>query len=100
MPLYKKLPVTIEARHYVGSISELHDIYLWVEKNTQGSFDWYDEERPASGVTIDPATGFMNIATLEGLMQVKPGDYVICGVAGEFYPCRGDIFEATYELVE
>jgi hypothetical protein len=41
----------------------------------------------------------MLIATLEGVMWVKPGDWVIRGVAGEFYPCREDIFEATYEKV-
>ena len=33
-------------------------------------------------------------------MQVSPGDYIIKGVKGEFYPCKPDIFAATYELVE
>lgn len=37
------------------------------------------------------------ILTLEGKMHVSLGDYVIRGVQGEFYPCRADIFEATYE---
>ena len=55
---------------------------------------------PGSGVSIDPATGFMPIATLEGVMQAKPGDYIIRGVQGEFYPCKPDIFEATSERVE
>lgn len=55
---------------------------------------------PPSGVSIDPATGFLLIATLEGVMQAKPGDWVIRGVQGEFYPCRDDIFRATYEAVE
>lgn len=32
-------------------------------------------------------------------MQAKPGDYIIRGVQGEFYPCKPDIFEATYEVV-
>lgn len=40
------------------------------------------------------------IHTLEGNVVASPGDYVIKGVAGEFYPCKPDIFEATYELVE
>lgn len=39
------------------------------------------------------------IKTLEGTMVVSPGDYVITGVKGEIYPCKPDIFEATYELV-
>ena len=40
------------------------------------------------------------IETLEGNMRTKIGDYIIKGVAGEFYPCKPDIFEGTYELVE
>ncbi len=39
------------------------------------------------------------IKTLEGVMRVVPGDWIIKGVAGEFYPCKPDIFEATYEPV-
>ena len=39
------------------------------------------------------------IRTLEGDMLVSPGDWIIKGVKGEFYPCRDDIFEATYEAV-
>jgi len=37
------------------------------------------------------------IETLEGQMLLTPGDYVIKGVKGEYYPCKPDIFEATYE---
>jgi hypothetical protein len=37
------------------------------------------------------------IATLEGDMTASPGDWIIKGVKGEFYPCKPDIFEATYE---
>lgn len=39
------------------------------------------------------------INTLEGMMQVSPGDYVITGVNGEKYPCKPDIFEKTYDKV-
>lgn len=41
----------------------------------------------------------LTIETLEGDMTVSPGDYVIRGVRGEFYPCKPDIFKATYEAV-
>lgn len=41
----------------------------------------------------------MKIETLEGTMTASPGDYVITGVKGEQYPCKPDIFEATYEEV-
>lgn len=43
------------------------------------------------------ASTTLAIRTLEGDMLTQPGDWIIRGVAGEFYPCRGDIFEATYE---
>ncbi len=39
------------------------------------------------------------IATLEGEMRVVPGDWIITGVKGEVYPCKPDIFEATYEAI-
>jgi len=42
----------------------------------------------------------VNIFTLEGTMLASPGDWIIKGVKGEFYPCKPDIFEATYEEVE
>ena len=41
----------------------------------------------------------MMIATLEGFHHVNVGDWIIRGVQGEFYPCKSDIFEATYERV-
>jgi hypothetical protein len=40
------------------------------------------------------------IKTLEGNMKASIGDYIIKGVKGEFYPCKPDIFELTYEKVE
>lgn len=40
------------------------------------------------------------IRTLEGDMVISPGDWVIRGVRGEFYPCKPDIFESTYEVVK
>lgn len=95
-----KRPVEIEARQLTGNTPNDHDIYLWIEKNTQGSFDPHTSELPASGVSIDPATGQIMIATLEGVMRAGPGDWIIKGVKGEFYPCKPDIFEATYEKVE
>lgn len=44
--------------------------------------------------------GGMDIPTLEGTMTASIGDYIIKGVNGEFYPCKPDIFEKTYEKVE
>lgn len=43
---------------------------------------------------------FLYIETLEGDMKAQFGDYIIKGVQGEFYPCKPDIFLATYEVAE
>ena len=40
------------------------------------------------------------IKTLEGNIRAKPGDYIIKGVYGEFYPCKEDIFHETYDIIE
>ena len=50
----------------------------------------------------DESTGdeVIRIETLEGEMTAKQGDWIIKGVKGEFYPCKPDIFESTYEAVE
>ena len=42
----------------------------------------------------------LKIQTLEGVMTASLGDWIIKGVSGEFYPCKPDIFEKTYQLVE
>ena len=101
--LYRKRPVTIEARQLGGDMAHDHDIYLWIEGNV-GSFDPLSEEIPDSGVSIDPFDGSLMIATLEGVKRAHRGDWIIYGVAGEFagefYPCRDDIFRTIYEPVE
>ena len=108
---YRKKPVVIEAIQmpgaYPSDVDPLTDGYArnlraaavldWVDSHLS-HFDPLGETVPAQGWTIDPGTGFLMIATLEGVMQVKPGDYVIRGVQGEFYPCKSDIFAATYEV--
>ena len=100
MPMFRKKPVVIEAMLFDGSTADTMAVYQWVERNTQGSFDVNsDDPVPASGVSIDAATGFMVIATLEGVMQVKVGDYVIRGTEGEFYPCKPAAFDATFEAI-
>lgn len=40
------------------------------------------------------------IKTLEGNMRAEPGDYIIKGVHGEFYPCKPEVFEETYNIIE
>ena len=61
---------------------------------------WFPDKEVA-GVIYEPINHpVASIQTLEGRMLVRPGDYIITGIKGEKYPCRQDIFEATYELVE
>ena len=101
---YRKKPVTIEARQLIGPAAEWHAVYQWVEANTLGSFDvnqfWADTKGfawPESGVSIDARDGRMVIASRKVGRWADPGDWIIKGLAGEFYPCKPEIFEATYE---
>lgn len=50
-------------------------------------------------IGLRPEQRAINIWTLEGKMRASMGDYIIKGIKGEFYPCKPDIFEQTYELV-
>ncbi len=49
--------------------------------------------------TRNDTTEPISISTLEGIMIADPGDWIIVGVKGERYPCKPDVFEATYEAV-
>jgi len=107
---YRKKPVVIEARQLTGSAGETWQVADWVAAN---GYPWLlgnalepKTLAPIGGMTgdpgiyIDPATGELVIRTLEGDMRATYGDYIIKGVQGEFYPCKPDIFEATYEVAE
>ena len=50
-------------------------------------------------IEITESTIGLRLKNLEGDMRANPGDWIIRGVKGEFYPCKPDIFEATYEPV-
>ena len=99
---FTKRPVTIEAMQLTGDTAQFHDVYLWIEANTLGSFEPFavidgSKPCPASGVSIDPRDGRLIISTLEGLHWADNDDWIIRGIQGEFYPCKPDIFEATYQ---
>ncbi len=61
--------------------------------------DWRDHDRFCD-LENDKRLNGLYIETLEGNMRADVGDYIIKGVNGEFYPCKPDIFEKTYEPVE
>lgn len=89
MPMFRKKPVVIEARQFLnnGSSYEL--------------LNWINEKQHA--LDKEFATWINHtliIPTLEGDHTVMPGDWIIRGVAGEHYPCKPEIFAATYEPAE
>jgi hypothetical protein len=87
MPKFRKKPVVIEAMLYPGfrEIHEASRVFLWLDEHE---------------AEYNHNSGWLTITTLEGSMRVSPGDWIIKGVKGEFYPCKPDIFEATYEIVQ
>jgi hypothetical protein len=90
MKKYRKKPVVIEAiqltEHNAEEITFLDPV---------GKIS-----REMDGVAENPKpTGRLAITTLEGTMFAEIGDWIIKGIKGEYYPCKPDIFEATYEAV-
>lgn len=83
---YRKKPVTIEAINYDGGNGKV--VALWCGGRERA-------ERKASDPT--DVAQWIDIPTLEGVMKASIGDWIIRGVQGEFYPCKPDIFTATYE---
>ena len=92
MTLYRKKPVEIEALQFDGSHTSAVGIIAWGASN---DFAGMREER----YSFSHDTFVLKIKTLEGEMEAKPGDWIIKGVQGEFYPCKPSIFDATYEEV-
>lgn len=86
---FRKKPVVIEAMQFTDESKD--QCFAFVTCNKYASFDCNEDIKKDRPTLI--------IQTLEGSMKVEIGDWIIKGVKGEFYPCKPDIFEATYELV-
>ena len=86
MKKYRKLPVVIEAFR-LG-----HD--------PMPDDEWWGERKPRKVARDGDNITDLIVPTLEGDHYANPGDWIIKGVAGECYPCRHDIFLATYEAVD
>lgn len=81
---YRKKPVVVEALQWTGdNLVEIADFI----KDSERYFE-FDSNRD------------LKIGTLEGIMTVNINDYIIRGIKGELYPCKPDIFEKTYDIVE
>ena len=88
MPMFRKRPAVIEARQFTAD----NDRNM---TNGPGIADWC-----GGSYSTDAIGPCILIDTLEGQMRADPGDWIIRGVKGEFYPCKPDIFAATYEAVD
>lgn len=87
---YRKKPVVIEATQ-IMSYHDLEPACEWICANGGEA---------VAGQDFNNGPAYMYINTLEGTMKADIRDYIIQGVQGEFYPCKPDIFEMTYEKVE
>lgn len=97
---YRKKPVEIEAIQFMGSSSYMA-ICQWArEHGIKSDRDEGTPSTPSLEELFRFESPIMLIRTLEGTMAANPGDWIIRGVKGEFYPCKPDIFEATYEAAE
>lgn len=101
MKKYRKKPVVIEAVQWNGdnlaevtAFLELKSEFILKGTTSKGVAFWKWDEYER----IVEEKG-LRIQTLEGEMKADVGDYIIKGVNGEFYPCKPDIFEKTYEEV-
>ncbi len=84
MPKFRKRPVVIEAVQI-----------------TDSTFDApHPNPEHVIGPVYDPVQRCVFIETLEGIMRGDLGDWIIRGIRGELYPCKPDVFEATYEPAE
>ena len=84
---YRKKPLAVEAVQATEDPAQAQAIITWVRSNGGvAQVEGYGENLVTGSVT-----------TLEGDMAWGPGDWIIRGVAGEFYPCKAAIFAASYE---
>jgi hypothetical protein len=99
MPKFRKKPVVIEAIQLLDTPQSIREVEEFidgrkVDTSSEASFAAWDTYMRQLN-----HTGGRIIHTLEGDHLARFGDFVIKGVKGEFYPCKPDIFEATYEPV-
>jgi len=86
MPYFRKKPVVIEAWRYPESPTVYDNAFL---------HRWINDHGGKTQVTKQGNA----IQTLEGLMLISPGDWIVQGTEGEFYPVKPNAFEATFEEV-
>ncbi len=85
---FRKKPVVIDAIQWDGTLSGVRAIEAALPTLQTLALTSHEERNMASG---------WRIGTLEGGHEVTPGDWIITGIKGEHYPCKPDIFAATYD---
>lgn len=90
---FRKKPVVIEAIQY--TFDNLQEVLAFTGKSPE--FDSWFQSFDDYQMHVERDRKVFKIFTLEGVMEASPGDWIIRGVKGEHYPCKPDIFEATYE---
>lgn len=101
MGLYRKKPVVIEAKQWFPPGDQRHDPSMLTERkgNSVSPPDYLQKGDLYCGIRGDLGMGpaVYMIRTLNGDVRVEAGEWIITGIKGEKYPCKPDIFEATYE---
>lgn len=94
---FRKKPVVIDAVRYTGKLEDLNGFMPVID----GRHQPFLMTPEFAGLNAAHELGSpLFIPTLEGVMMTRVGDFIIRGVKGELYPCKPDIFAATYERVE
>lgn len=106
MALYRNRSIVVEAKQWWPPSDERHDPLMLVQRKGN-SVEPGDYRRVGDlylgfegGVPGIGGEDVFMIRTLDGDLKVSPGDWIITGLQGEKYPCRPDIFEATYDIAE
>ena len=96
---YRKLPVEIEAIKLEKATVSIIKTWQFINNGIYGGDELPYIVNEAHDILNDNTVKGLEITTLEGGLLASWGDYIIKGVNGEFYPCKPDIFEKTYEEV-
>ena len=98
---WRKKPVEIWAIQFDGTPESGAEIVAWALECGAEEVEYHpflaDHFKGDPKVYVAHPDPYMRIKTLEGVMSASRGDWVICGLMGEFYPCKPDIFAAAYE---
>ena len=103
MPKFRKKPVVIEAHKYNffrNDVPVSEETINFFRSAKVQPVEWHLPADSMCHTCGMPDYLHMNVPTLEGWHIMCPNDWLIKGIKGEFYPCKSDIFDATYEVAD